>query len=127
MVLWCQRVSELIRSNPIFTARIRRMREGSVLTLSTISGGGTPSQVCGWGVPHPRSVGGYPVPGLDGGGGYPSQVWMVGGTPARSGWWGVPQPDLDGGGYPPSQVWMGYDQVMSLLVGNNFKTPFHRQ
>ena len=40
-----------------------------------------------------------------GGGGYPSQVWMVGGTPARSGWWGVPLPGLDGGEYP-SQVWI---------------------
>ena len=40
-----------------------------------------------------------------GGGGYPSQVWMVGGrgTPVRSGWWGegVPWPGLDGGGGVP--------------------------
>ena len=42
--------------------------------------GGTPSQV--W-------VEGYLIPGLDGG--YPSsQVWIVGGTWARSEWWGVP-------------------------------------
>ena len=38
-------------------------------------------------------------------GGYSSQGWMVGGTPARSGWLGVPQPGLDGGGYP-GQIWM---------------------
>ena len=44
--------------------------------------------------------GGGPRPGLDGGGGggYPSQVWMVGGGR-------IPQPGLDGGGYP-SQVLM---------------------
>ena len=64
----------------IVTARIRRMTESNVFTLSTISGGG---------VPHHRSVGGgYPIPGLDGEG-YPSQIWMV----------GVPQPGLDGRGY----------------------------
>ena len=117
--------------------------------------GGTPSQIWGGGVPHPRGGGGtlaqsrwwggtpsqgwgVPRPGLDGGGyphprsgGYPSQVWMVGGTqgtpwpgldggggctwytpPVRSRLggtpsqgWGVPQSGLDGGGYsgyPPS-------------------------
>ena len=94
----------------------------------------------GGGVPHPRyGVGGNSIPGLDGGGTpflgmeYPGQVWMVGGTPARSGWWeGTPsevwgrgnsipgldgvgypipgvggtQPGLDGGRVPSGQVWM---------------------
>ena len=103
----------------IVIARIRRMTDRNVFTLSTISGGG-------WGgTPSHRSVGGggYPVPGLDGGGypsqvwmvegGYPSQVWMVEGTPARSGWGGTParsgwwkgtpppRPGLDGGRVPP--------------------------
>ena len=66
-------------------------------------GGGYPSQV--W------MVGGLPWAGLDGGG-YPSQVWMVGGGVPQPGLdgGGVPQPHLDGGGvypgYPPGQVWM---------------------
>ena len=60
-------------------------------------GGSTPSQVCGWGGPNPRSVaGGYPFPGLWLGG-YPSQVW-VGGTLSQVWMGGVP-------GVPPSQVW----------------------
>ena len=51
--------------------------------------GGYPSQVWMVGLPHPRSgVGGVPWPGVDGGG-YPIPV--VGGTPARSGWWGGTQ------------------------------------
>ena len=52
------------------------------------------------------------------GGGYPSQVWMVGGgtparslcgggIPARSGWWGVPWPGLDGGRYPGQVLVVG--------------------
>ena len=50
-------------------------------------------------------MGGVPRPVLDGGGGgYLSQV-MVGGTPARSGWWGAfpgyPRPGLDDGDPPP--------------------------
>ena len=87
----------------ITTARIRRM--GKVIfslcvSVHTSTGGGE---------------GDYPIL-RSGWRRYPSQVWMVGGTPARSGWWGVPwpgqdggggvpQPGLDGGGYP-SQVWM---------------------
>ena len=79
----------------LITARIRRMGEGTVFGLSvhTSTGreGGYPSQI--WMV-----GGGVLQPGLDGGGGggYPGQVWMVGGILARS-WLG--------GGYP-SQVWM---------------------
>ena len=41
-------------------------------------------------------------------GGVPSQVWMVGGTPARSGWlgWylGYPPPARSGWGTPPPQT-----------------------
>ena len=36
----------------IFTARIRRMREGNIFSLSTLAGGGTPSQVWVGGLPH---------------------------------------------------------------------------
>ena len=52
-------------------------------------------------------VGGVPQTGLDGGG-YPGQVWMVGG------YLGYPQPGLDGGGAPP---WPGLD------VGGTWGTP----
>ena len=62
------------------------MGEGTVFSLfvSPHLGGGTPVR-SRWGVPHLRSgVGGVPHPDLDGGG-YPIQVWMVGGVPmARS-------------------------------------------
>ena len=65
--------------------------------------GGTPSQVWGSRVPHPSlDGGGYPIPGLGWGlphprgGGYPSQVWMVGGTPS---WGGYPNQVLMMGGY----------------------------
>ena len=86
----------LIWSGGDFTARIRRMGEGTVFSLfvsSHLDPGG----------------GGVPQPGLDVGGGYPSQVWVVGGVPqpGLDGGGGVPQSGLDGGegGYP-SQVWM---------------------
>ena len=53
--------------------------------------GGIPHPKSGWmGVPMPGLARGYPIPGLGGGGGTPSQVWT-----------GVP-------GVPPNQVWMGY-------------------
>ena len=83
----------------IITARFRRMGEGTVFSLfvsSHLDGGSTPARSGWWG--------GVPRPGLDGGG-YPGQVWMVGGTLARSGWWGVPQQGLDGWGVP----WTGLD------------------
>ena len=52
--------SYVVRQQVLITARIRRMTEGNVFTLSTISGGGgTPSQVRG---------GGNPIPGPDRGG-----------------------------------------------------------
>ena len=91
----------------LITARIRRMTEGNVFTLSTISGGrGYPVSGLNWGVPHPRSeLGGYPIPGLNGG--YP----ILGLN------WGVPYPRYGRGGgtqvpgveggyprYPPIQV-----------------------
>ena len=133
----------ILKSPLLFTARIRRMTEGNVFTLSTISGGG----------------GGYPVSGLHWGGGTPfqvwtectpSQVWMGGtssqvwtgvypilltgvgwGTPSQvqtggtpSCWWGVPQgtpiqdwigypPGLRLDGVPPIQGWMGYPPPQS--------------
>ena len=84
----------------IFTASIRRMREGNIFTLCVspcLDRRRYPSQVL--------MVGGrVPQPGLDVSGtlGYPpGQVWMVG-VP--------PPPGLDGGGYPglPPHDWMGY-------------------
>ena len=64
-----QKFFDYVCSVELFTARIRRMTEGNVFTLSTISGGGgsTPARSGWWGVPQP---------GLDG--------WL--GTLARSGW-----------------------------------------
>ena len=91
----------------------RSTREGNIYTWECLSvhhwwGRGTPSRVwvgggypvpglLGGAVPHPRSGWGeYPIPGLDGEGGYLgypiSWMWMVGGTP---------QSDLDGGGGLP--------------------------
>ena len=68
--------------NPIFTDRVRSTREGYVLT-----------RVCPSVCPHLR------------GGGYPSQVQVGGGTPARSSWgypdWGTPL------WVPPCQTWQG--------------------
>ena len=75
-------------------------------------GGGYPSQV--WMVGGEASQ-----PGLDGGG-TPARSGWWGGTPARSWWWGVSQPGLDGGGYPVLMVggstparseWLGVPRV----------------
>ena len=50
-------VDLLAKSLHVLTARIRRMTGGYIFSLSTLAGGGTPSQV--WvgreGVPNPRS------------------------------------------------------------------------
>ena len=90
----------------MFTARIRRMGEGTVFSLFVSShldwGGGVPRPGLdgGEGVPWPGLDGeeGVPRPGLDGGG-------------------GVPQPGLDAGGgtlgYFLGQVWMGYPLTMT--------------
>ena len=107
----------------VFTARIRRMEEGTVFSLFVSS--------------HLDI--GVPQPGVDGWGGYPGQVWMVGGYPARSRWWGrVPQPGLDGRGYPsqvwmvggryPSQIWMvgGYPGQVWMVGGTWGTTPLAR-
>ena len=88
------------------TARIRRMTEGTVFTLFTISMGGTLSQVvmggtpsCWWGYPNPRSgwggTLGYPHPRLDGV------------LPPIKDWMGHPLPIKDWMGYPPSWSWIG--------------------
>ena len=76
-----------------FTARIQRMGEGNIFSLSTLVGGGvTPPHVCGWWVPHPRSGG---VPHL-----------RSGGYPLRSGWWGGTSSQVLMVGGTPSQVWV---------------------
>ena len=80
----------------IITARIQRMKEGNIFTLSTLAGGG-----------------GIPLP-ANGGGGTRSQVWTGGVTQfpgldggrypiPRSRQGGTPIPGLDGGTleYPP--------------------------
>ena len=101
-----------IETVSFITARIRRMGEGNIFSLSTLAGGGGGGRR----VPHPRSGwGGYLIPGLGGWGGYlipglvggtPSQVWMVGGIPRVPPNWvlmvgGVTWPGLHGeGGYP---------------------------
>ena len=69
-----------------FTASIRRTREGNSFSLSTLAG---------WGVPHPRSRWGYPIPGLDFGG-YPIPLTGGGYLHPRSGWGVPPCPRLDG-------------------------------
>ena len=110
---------------------------------------GTPLTRSGWwGVPQPGQDGGvYPgytrpglgggdlIPGLDGWG-YPryphDQVWMVGGTLTRSGWWGLPRvhPTRSGWGVPhPRSGWWGYpryphDQVW--IMGGTLGTPLTR-
>ena len=113
----------------IFTARIRRMGEGTVFSLFVSSHlGGVPQSGLGGGVPHPKSgqglypipglAGGYPIPGL--GEGVPHRVPPRPGTgyPPRPGMgypldlgWGTPQtwhgvPPRPGMGYPP-QTWDG--------------------
>ena len=100
------------------TACIRRMTEGNVFTLSTISGGGVSHPRSRQGVPYPADWGysipgldeGYPFPGLDpisglDGGGTPSQVWMGGVLHPRSGWGGYSIPGLDGGVLHPRSGW----------------------
>ena len=81
-----------VKHDTIITARVRSTREGTVFTgvcLLTFRGG-YPIQV--W------MVGGYPIPGL---GGTPSQ----GGTPARS-WWMGGTPSR-GRGTPARSWWWG--------------------
>ena len=99
-------------------ARIWRMTECNVFTLSTIAGGYPirgPDRA-GGGYPIPGLAGwGYPIPGLDRvgtlscwQGGTPSQVWMRISHPKSR--WGHPIPVLDGGtpSLHPIQDWMGY-------------------
>ena len=124
----------------VFTARIRRMVEGNIFSLSTLAGRGVSRPRSRWGggvcTPSQVWVGGYPVPCLGGGGvhhlrsrwGVPhSRSWW--GVPhlrsgwgvphLRSGWWGVlrvpPKPGLDSGGYPgypPTRSgWWGVPRV----------------
>ena len=82
----------------VITARIRRMGEGTVFSLSvhtSIGGGGYPIQ----GLDGAR---GYPIPDLDGWGTL-SQVQMGGGLPLPRSRWGNPHPSRSrrgGGSYP---------------------------
>ena len=121
-------------STAFMTARIRRMREGNISSLSTLAEGGVPHPADG-GIPHPRSGWGYPIPRS--GWGVPhSQIWMRGtlsqvwmrvprvlwdtpiqvrskvrmrgysGYPHHWDWRGTPCPGLDGWG-TPCLDWMG--------------------
>ena len=58
-------------------------------------------------------------------GGTPTRSGWLGGTLARYGWWGVPQPGLDGGGGVPIQVWMvgGYPPLPGLDGGGGGTPP----
>ena len=97
----------LLLQNKLSTARIRKMREGNIVSLcSHLRGGGGYPHPSWWGVPLPRSGWGKDrgCPHLAGGG-----------YPIRSGWgylpyphegWGYPCPDL-GRGVPPIQNWEG--------------------
>ena len=82
----------------IFTARIRRMREGNIFSLFTLVGGGNPisGPDGGGGVPHPADGGTHPKSGR----GYP--ILLTGRLPPskiRTG--GTPHPRLDGVPLPP--------------------------
>ena len=110
------------------------MGKGNILSMSTLAGGGTLSQVCGGypipgvgggypilglgrGYPVSGLGGGYPIPGLKGWGypGYPpGQVWMEGGTPSQV--WGVLW-------VPSSQVWMVGGYPGYPLVRSGWGTP----
>ena len=106
----CKQASVHVLTDPpkclFITARVRSMTGRycfhRCLSVNICVWGGYPSQV--WmvgGVPHPRSEVGGGTLGGLDGGGY--HIPGVGGTPARFGWWGVPHPWH--GGYP-SQIWM---------------------
>ena len=107
---------------------------GNIFSLFTLAGGGgTPSQVCGWGGPHLRSggggtpskvwVGGYPIPSLDhrvpnfrSGGGVPCPRSGWGVPHTRSGPWGTPFQVWWGGTL--SQVWVGGGTPSQVWTGN---------
>ena len=94
-------------NSTLITARIRRMREGTVLSFFCQS---THRRV-----PCPRSEG-YPIPGLDRGYlGYP--------PPARSGWWGVPHPRSGQGGYHPQPGLDGGEYPIPGLDGGYLGYP----
>ena len=85
IISWFERFVQYDFYQRIFTARIRRMREGNIFSLLTLAGGGIPHSrsrqgvphLADCGVPHSRSrmggVGvlhpvldrGYPIPGPD--------------------------------------------------------------
>ena len=108
-----------VSSLGVITARIRRMTEGNVFTLSTIAGGGGVTLSSWWGgYPHPVPMGGTPsflMGGTPPSGwqGYP--IWLTGGTHLAGGGcpgytsirtgWGYPPSELDGN--TPCQNWMG--------------------
>ena len=88
----------LLRERKRYTAR---------RVASTLCAALSNPDLVGGGVPHPRSRGGYPVPGLGGaprprlgGGGLPHPR-SGGGTPSRPGQGGPPLP-RPGMGYPPT-------------------------
>ena len=88
-----------------FTARIQRMTEGNLFTLSTIAGGGVPHLADWGGGPHPVLTEGYPHPSWQGG--TPSG-WFGGGTPSQV---------RKGEGGLPCQDWMGVIHPIGTGLG----------
>ena len=84
----------------LITARIRRMTEGNIFSMSTLVEGGYPISGLDRGVPHPRSRWGVPrVPHI--------QDWDRGEVP--------PHPSLDG--VPPIQTGIGVPRVPPSKTG----------
>ena len=106
----------------VITARIRRMREGTVFSLSVHTS-------IGGGVPHPRSGrGGYPIPGQDRGllhtrsewRGYPILLMGGEGIPISGLDLGVPHPA--DGGYPSKIRTGGYPILLTGGTPSNIRT-----
>ena len=98
------------------------MTEGNVFTLSAIVGGGgrgghIPGPDRGRST-HPRSIWGYPIPGLDGRGTHQRSRW--GGTPSQVWMRGYPIQGLDVG-LPCSRSRWGYP-----IQGSNGRVPHPR-
>ena len=112
----------------LITARIRRMREGNIFSLFTLSGEGVPCPRfgLGGGNPIPGVEGGYPIPGMDRGGGYPipdvDGGYPIpgpdgGGYPIPGVDWGVPHPADRGGVLHPRSGWGGGYPILLMLEG----------
>ena len=120
-----------VKCSVLFTALIRRMREGTIFSLFTLAGhsrsrcevpnsadGDTPSKIRMGGTlgyTPPRHDGDTPLsrPGMGGILGYSHP--RLDGVPPVQDWMWYPHPRLDG--VPPIQDWMGYPPPHSRLDG----------